>query len=60
MSQFRDAYRAMVLDTLKCACCGATNRPGIAYVEIDDTGSRAYCTVCSASGPLAAFKPKGV
>jgi uncharacterized Zn-finger protein len=31
---------------LRCPACGAANRPGVPYVEINEKG-QAYCTVCS-------------
>lgn len=58
MSMFRDALRAMLTTALQCPRCAAHNRPGATYVEIDETGSRAYCTVCSAEGPLCQYQPR--
>lgn len=35
------------LAEVKCPVCGASNRPGVIYVEVDPSG-RAFCTVCAA------------
>lgn len=55
---FREALRAMLTTSLRCPRCAAANRPGVTYIEIDQTGSRAYCSICSAEGPLALYQPK--
>jgi hypothetical protein len=54
---FRDALRALLVPTLHCVRCGAANRRGATVIEIDETGSRAYCSVCRCSGPLDTFQP---
>jgi hypothetical protein len=33
--------------TLRCPKCGASNRPGATYIEIDKGGTQAYCIVCA-------------
>lgn len=58
MTDFISDFRAALRAKLRCPRCGAANRPGASYVDIDDTGARAYCTVCSCAGPLDTFKPK--
>lgn len=58
---FRDALRAKrerVTATLRCPRCQAQNRPGATYIEIDQTGTRAFCSVCSIERPLAEFQTK--
>jgi len=58
VSAFREADRARRLPTLRCPKCPAENRPGATYIDIDETGERAYCSVCAVSGPIEAFEPK--
>jgi hypothetical protein len=50
--------RALIESSLRCPKCPATNRPGATYVELSENGTRAYCSVCSASGPTEQFQPK--
>ncbi len=40
---------------LKCPFCPAMNRRGVTYIEPIDE-KRAYCSVCSKSGPLEQFQ----
>lgn len=58
MSMFREALRALLTPTLRCARCAAANRRGATVIEIDETSSRAYCSVCRCEGPLHTFQPK--
>ncbi len=51
---FREALTA----TLTCPKCPAANRPGATYIELDTTGSRACCGVCSFEGPIERFTLK--
>jgi hypothetical protein len=56
--RIREALRKLLTTSLRCPKCPAANRPGATYIEIDDTGSRAFCSVCSHAGPLDIFQPK--
>lgn len=55
---YREALRKLKTSSLRCPGCKAANRPGATYIEMDETGSRAYCSVCSHAGPLDIFQPK--
>lgn len=56
LSDFRAALRA----TLSCPKCPAENRPGASIIDLDETGARAYCGVCSHEGPLLNFRKSTV
>lgn len=61
MSAFREALHARRVKqtaTLVCPKCTAANRPGATVIEIDQTGTRAFCSVCSAERDLTQFQPK--
>lgn len=60
MSEFRDAYRAMLAREMKCPKCGETNVANASVtLDIDQTGTRAECKSCSFEALIAAFLPKG-
>jgi uncharacterized Zn-finger protein len=46
MSNFKDAVRLTKEQQLSCPSCGAANRPGATYVELQQNGD-AFCMVCS-------------
>lgn len=59
MSMFRDALNAMRSKDLMCPACGEVNVPKMKpAIEIDQTGERAQCSVCSFEGALGVFKMK--
>jgi len=56
---FGDALRAMRSKDLQCPACGEVNMPKAKpTVEIDQTGARAHCAVCSYEGAIGAFRMK--
>lgn len=60
MNAFNVAYRAMLAREVKCPHCGVQNVPNASEtIEIDSTGTRAYCNNCSFSRPVEGFLPKG-
>jgi len=59
MSAFNEAYRAMVAKQAVCPRCQAENKPGASpTIEIDQTGTKGYCTSCSFARPVEAFLPR--
>lgn len=58
VSDFTKSIRRDTERSLRCSHCPAANRPGATYIELDQTGSRAYCSVCSFEGPVAQFQQK--
>lgn len=44
-SNFRQAVQAL-RENLRCPACGAVNRPGATYIELQANGL-AVCTVCA-------------
>lgn len=59
MSAFNEAYRAMVTDKARCPHCKTENKKGTSpTIEVDQTGTKGYCTNCSFSRPIEAFLPK--
>lgn len=58
MNVFLDALRKLQTVSLVCPKCKACNRPGATVVELDQTGSRAFCAVCSHEGVVDLFQPK--
>ena len=53
LSSFRHALEA----ALCCPKCGAANRPGVSYIEMEQDG-RAACSVCSHSFDLWTTPPR--
>lgn len=39
-------WRAAVVDALRCEKCGASNRPGVRYIDLEANG-QAVCRVCA-------------
>ncbi len=58
MKDFISDYRAALRAKLCCPKCYAQNRPGATYIDLDETGSRACCGVCSHEAALELFQPK--
>jgi len=59
MNAFNVEYRKMLADTVICPKCGQQNTPNASErVEIDQTGTRAFCTNCTFERPVEAFLPK--
>jgi transcription elongation factor Elf1 len=59
MNAFNVEYRKMLSTTVVCPRCKATNIPNASEtIEIDQTGTRAFCTNCTFERPVEAFLPK--
>lgn len=56
---FRAALRQLLSKDLQCPACGEVNLPKAKpAIEIDQTGTRAQCGVCSWEGVIGAFHLK--